>query len=161
MNIAKMISTTIEQGRRIIKMRVFGKSDARTAPEAGPFGIDSNPLAGMEAIWLPGTVNGRAVCIGYINAKQLAAAGETRLYSLDSNGNLKTYIWLKGNGDIELGGNTHHATQYEALNNALQNYITALNSAISTGIASAGGSYTPPPAGLDISGAMLNHIKTP
>lgn len=164
----KVISTAVEKGVRIAKVLAFGKNDTRTAPEASPYGIDSNPIAGMQAIYGATAANGAVVILGYINTQQLAKTGEFRIYSTDSGGAEKTRIWLHADGSIDLGGtgsasNTKHATQYEALNTQLQSQISKINTEltkIATGITGVGGVYTPTPISVDFSSAKLNNIKT-
>lgn len=149
--------------KRTIKFRRLGKNDIQTSDEALPYGIDSNPIKDMVAVYAETGEKGKTVIIGYINKKQVAEVGETRLFSTNSSGVLQNYIWLKANGNIEVGGNTDNMVKYSPLNTAMQTLIANINiqlTAISVGIASAGGSYTPTPLTLDITGAKIDKVKT-
>jgi hypothetical protein len=171
--ITNIISTTFDSvKRRLIKVRVLGLNDIRTAVEVSPFGIDSNPLKDMRAIYAETANKGDRVIIGYINKNQLAAVGEMRLFSTDAHGNLKTYIWIKNDATIEVGGNAHHMTQYEGLQTAFNqlktdfnNLVTKFNSHVHTGVQTGGGSsaITPTPgtaSTADITGAKIETVKT-
>lgn len=135
MNLTKILSTSLDDlQRRIVKVLRNGKSDVQTAMEAAPFGIDSNPLKDMIAVYAPTAEKGKTVIIGYLNKNQLADVGETRLFSTDSNGAEQFYVWLKNNGTAEIGGNAYHMVRYEKLAEAFNqlksdfnNHITAYN----------------------------------
>jgi hypothetical protein len=148
---------------RLIKVVRLGNADVQEVDEVAPFGVDANPIEDMEAIYLETSTRGGAVIVGYMNRNQLADKGEVRLYSVDSNGMQKTFIWLKKDGTIEIGGTTDNAVRYAPLNEKLQQLVTFLNQElgkISVGISGAGGSYTPGTATLDISGAKIDNITT-
>lgn len=162
--ISKVVSTSITQKMRAIKAIVFGKADVREANECSPFGTDSNPVAGMNAIYANTTVNGIPVIVGYINQQQLADIGENRHFSTDSNGNVVFNTWQRNDGTYLMGTSinptdyTDFLLRYTELNLALQDYLTLLNVAIGTGIVSGGGTYTPPDP-LDISQAKIPNMK--
>ena len=173
LNITKVISTSFDDlQRRFIKVLRKGKSDVQTPIEASPFGIDSNPIKDMIAVYGQTEEKGKTVIIGYIDKNKLAASGETRLYSIDNNGNLKTYVWLKNDGTMEIGGNTKHMVRYEELQTAfnqlkqdLNTFITIFNSHTHTGVTIGGGSTstTTTPgtsSSADISPAKIDNIKT-
>lgn len=173
LNITKVISTSFDDlQRRIIKVLRKGKSDVQTPIEASPFGIDSNPIKDMIAVYGQTEEKGKTVIIGYIDKNKLAASGETRLYSIDNNGNLKTYVWLKNDGTMEIGGNTKHMVRYEELQTAfnqlkqdLNTFITIFNSHTHTGVTIGVGSTstTTTPgtsSSADISPAKIDNIKT-
>jgi hypothetical protein len=86
--------------------------------ETSPFGIDSNPIKDMAAIYAETAKIGETVLIGYINKDQLAAIGETRLFSKDAAGLLKAYVWAKNDGILELNGNTDFAVKFSKLKEA-------------------------------------------
>jgi len=164
MNITKVISTSFDiVKRRITKVLKHGKDNVVTGLECAPYGIDSNPIADMRAIYSITEDTGRKVIIGYININQLAGVGETRIYSTDSNGVLKSFIWLKNDGTYQFGGTADNAVRYAPLNTGLQQLVTALQSElalIAAGIATGGGSYTPGTLNLNITGSKINEIKT-
>lgn len=163
MQYTTVISTAKDAAKRLlVKVRRYGKDDVQTPTQAAPYGIDSNPIAGMKAIYSPTTESGKNVIIGYINKDHLSDVGEVRLFSTDSNGALKTYVWLKKNGDIQLGGNTDNLVKYTPLNTSmeqLQLFITQQLALIATGIATGGGSYTPGVLDIDISGSKVDKVK--
>lgn len=173
LNITKVISTSFDDlQRRIIKVLRKGKSDVQTPMESAPFGIDSNPIKDMIAVYGQTEEKGKTVIIGYIDKNKLAASGESRFYSTDDNGSLKTYIWLKNDGTMEIGGNTKHMVRYEELQTAfnqlkqdLNTFITIFNSHTHTGVTIGVGSTstTTTPgttSSADISPAKIDNIKT-
>lgn len=142
--------------RRIIKVLRFGRQDGKKSLEASPYGLDSGIPKNFRAIYSDVQSGGRSVIIGYINQDQLAESGETRLYSEGNE------IWLRKNGDIEIGGNTGNLSSHLEL----QTQLTALTNKInielvkaSSGIATAGGVYAHTPVTIDISSAKLDKIK--
>lgn len=173
MNFVKVDSTTIDDiKRRVIKFLRLGKSDIQTAFLASPFGVDGVPLKDWIAVYAPTGEKGKATIVGFLNKNQKAAAGEVRLYSVDSNGEEKFYTWLKANGTMELGGTADNAVRYskleEAFNELKQDFNTLVNTYnghTHTGVTPGPGSTgTTPAAGsassADISPAKINEIKT-
>lgn len=121
--------------RRITKINRYGKDDHQTGPEASPYGTDSNPIAGMRAIYAETSDKGKQVIIGYINKNQLAGVGEHRIYATDSNGNLKFYIWQKADGTCEIGGSGDNMVRFSKLKEAfdeLQNDVKNLKQAFTS-----------------------------
>jgi hypothetical protein len=158
--LSKFKSAAIEAGKRILKVQQYG---VKTALEISPFGDDSNPIKGMAAVYAETAESGESIIIGYINENQIAAAGEKRLYSLDATGAVSFYMHFKNNGTAEIGGTANNLVRYTPLNAALQQQVIDINAqlaAIAAGIASAGGTYTPTPLTLDVSGAKIEEIKT-
>ena len=172
MILSKYINATLVNAIRQLTVVCFGKADVRTANECAPFGTDSSPIAGMSAVYASTSSDKVKVIIGYVNTNQLAQAGEYRIYATDADGNEACRIWLHNDGSLELGGtgaagnNTNHATQFEALNAALQGYVENINTQltlIETAInALAPGTFPDLPVDIscDISAAKLNNIKT-
>lgn len=134
-NFVKVNSSSFDKiKRRLIKFLLYGTNDVRETEEAGPFGIDSNPVKGMTAIYAKTDIKGDDIIIGYLNPNQLSAVGEFRTYSTDSNGDLKFYTWLKNDGTLELGGSTKHLARFEELKTGfdqlkqdLNDHLTAFN----------------------------------
>jgi hypothetical protein len=162
---------------RTLKVLCFGGFDVRTAKECLPYGVDSNPIANMIALYASTTQNSNAVIVGYINTNQLAQTGETRIFATDVNGVEQTRVWLHSDGTIELGGtgaagsNTNHAVQYEALKTAFDqlktdfnNHIALYTAHVHTGGTIFGSTGVTTPSGTassaDMSGAKLTKIKT-
>lgn len=80
----------------------LGGEEFLTVEHFGTAGDDS-PARSEDRVAIFGiTGRGRAVCLGYIDAKneQLAQQGERRLYSRDGSGNRVAQTWLKSNGSV-------------------------------------------------------------
>lgn len=155
----KVDSTLLNLGKRIVKFFEYG---AKTASESSPFGLDSNPIKDMVAIHANTSNNGESVIIGYINKNQLAEVGESRLYSVDSNGAVKSFIWNKSDGKLWLNGNTHSAVRFSPLNTALQSQKDLINielGKIATAIGLLGGSYTPSNISINIDNSESQDVK--
>lgn len=127
MKILSVASTTWDNLKRLVVKAWNGKSDTRTAIQAAPHGIDSNPTKGMVAIYVKTELDGNEYIIGYLNKESLAEPGETRIFSTDANGTLKAYSWHKTDGTIQFNGNADNLVRYAALNTQLQNEVTAIN----------------------------------
>lgn len=153
--LVKTISTSIKNLVRSIKVSRFGKDDTVTGLEAMPYGEDSNPIAGMDAVYLELSSRKNKVIVGYINKQQIAAVGEKRIFSTDENGNIKFYIWLHADGTCEFNGSQNHLTQFEALKTAFDKLKSDFNAHVHSS------NGTPPtiPSTADMSGAKLdNHL---
>ena len=153
------VKESIINSFRSIKVLQFG---AKTADVVAPFGDDSAPLKDMTAIYAETTNVGESIVIGYINKNQIALPGEKRIFSLDSSGNISTYIHLQTDGSMHLGGNTDNVVQYTPLvsglvaNDAL---INAELTKIATAISTLGGSYVPTPVSTNITLAKVDGVK--
>jgi len=176
MNLSRLISTSFDAAkRRLAKVLVNGLKDVRTGPESAPYGTDSNPIADMEAVYADTGARGRQVIVGYINKNQLAAVGEHRIYSTDSEGELKTYIWLHSNGTMDLAGNSDNAVRYSKLAEVvteLQTDINNLKTIFKTAwvvlpgdggaaLKAASSVWSSTNLSKDITLAKINEIKTP
>ena len=173
MNFVKVISSELDKvKRRIIKVLRFGRSDVRTSLEASPHGIDSVPVKDLIAIYSETGQDGDTVIIGYLNKNRLAEVGENRLFSTDENGVLSTFIWLKNDGTMEVGGDTDFMVRFSELETGFNQLKSDLNSLISTfnthvhpgvtvGAASTLITVTlETPSNADISNAKIQEIKT-
>lgn len=169
---------TIEQGKRILKVFQFG---AKTAKVASAYGDDSNPIDNMTTIYAETSVNSEPVILGYINSNQIAQKGEKRIFSQKSNGDLAFEIYLKSdgsceiksaesdavitlttNGNVQINGDAFSAVRFQNLQTSIQQLDQSINTElgkIATGIASAGGSYTPTPVQTDISNSESDSVK--
>ena len=133
LNLTKILSTDFDDlARRLVKVLRKGKSDVQTPMEAAPFGIDSNPLKDMIAVYGPTEEKGKTVIIGYLNKNQQADVGETRLFSTDADGALKFYAWLKNDGTMEIGGADYHMVRYEQLETAFNELKADFNALVTT-----------------------------
>lgn len=116
MNLIKVLSSEIDSlSRRVVKFLRFGKDDVQTSLEVSPFGIDSNPVKDLVALYSATEEHGRTVVVGYINKNQLSNTGEVRMYSTDTNGDVQTYTWLRNDGTIEIGGDSDFMVRYSVL----------------------------------------------
>lgn len=121
---SKVKSFVIEKSKRILKVEQYG---VKTAVEAGPFGEDSAPLKDMTAIFAETSNNAEPVIIAYINKNQKSAPGERRLYSLNDDGTESTYVWLKGNGLLEIGGDGDNMVRFSKMAEAFNQMKTDLD----------------------------------
>jgi hypothetical protein len=165
MILTTVFSTSFDKAKRlVVKLLRFGLNDTQTAIEISPYGVDSNPIKDMIALYDKTPGSGETVIVGYMNKNRLSAPGEFRAFSTDSSGNLKSYIWLKNNGNLELNGNADHAVRFQALETALNNMVNLISEnlpLIEAGIVAGGGTYTPIPVTLDISAAKIDTVLTP
>jgi hypothetical protein len=137
-NITAYISSKVDDlMRRIVKLRRLGKDDVQTSIQAGPHGIDSNPVKDMRAIYLQTGSRKKTVVVGYLNQNALAEVGGSRLFSTNDKGEEQAAIYMRANGDIELGGTDDFAVRFNELKAGFDqlvsdhnNTVTALNSLI-------------------------------
>lgn len=173
MNFVKIDSTNTDSLiRRVAKFLRFGKSDIQTALQVAPHGIDSNPVNEMIALYAETGQKGKTVVVGYLNKNVLAEVGETRIFSTDSNGELQTFIWLKADGTMQIGGSTKNMVRFQELETGFNqlktdfnNLVTLFNSHVHTGVTTGGGSSGPPASSgsssnASIADAKIDEIKT-
>lgn len=174
--VVKMISNSYDSlGRLISKFQRMGKADIQEVITVGPFGIDSRAIKDMVAIHAQTGVSGESVVIGFINKDCIAAIGENRIFSTDENGVSSTYIHLKNDQTMEIGGNTDFMVRYSELENAFDelkndhnDLVTAFNSHMHATAATGPPSIPTPipssipatPSTADITGAKIEEIKT-
>lgn len=162
--LVKIISSEKDKLKRlIVKHLGFGKNDVKTSISSAPYGVDSNPIKDMIAIYMETEEKGRTVLVGYINKNSIALPGELRLYATDSNGVEKSYVWLKNDGKVRLNGDADNLVRHAALNTALQAEVNKINielAKIATGLAGVGGVYTVAPITLDITGAKVDNLRS-
>lgn len=95
-------STSLNNAKtRLIKFIGWGPNDVKQHAECMPYGLDSNPVNNMKAVYIQNS-GGQLVVIGYINVNQKADVGEFRVYATDKDGNLQGSIWLKNTGEIDI-----------------------------------------------------------
>ncbi|KKN54299.1 hypothetical protein LCGC14_0593540 [marine sediment metagenome] len=163
MNSVKIISTeTNELTQRVAKFLRFGLKDVQTAIQTAPYGVDSNPIKDMVAIYGTTSDKGKPVIIGYINKNQLADIGETRIFSTDASGTLKTYIWLQNDGIMEVGGSVDNMVRFSDLETGFNQLKSDFNAFL---VHVHGAAGTPPvplatPSTASIAGSKINEIKT-
>lgn len=156
-SLIKILSTEVDKlNRRVGKFLRFGNKDVQTSLNCAPFGIDSNPIKDMVAIFAPTTDKGETVIIGYINKNQIAGVGEFRVFSTDQNGALKAFIWLKNDGTIQLGGDNDFLVRFNALEQGFNQFKSDFNGHSHTGH----GAPPTTPTTASISDAKISQIKT-
>jgi hypothetical protein len=174
LSLVKIISSEYNTlNQRIVKFLGLGNKDIQTAIQASPHGIDSNPVKDLIAVYGKTKEKGETVIIGYLNKSLLAEVGENRLFSTDDAGGLKTFIWLKNDGTIQMAGTGDFMVRYEEMAkvcNELKDDITTLKQVFSTWspIAQDGGAalkgaaatWFATPLQEDITKAKIAEIKT-
>lgn len=114
MYLAKILASRVVKAFRKIKSEAF-KDDTEETDVVQPFGFEGVPIKDMIALVAETSELGRNQVIGYIHKNVLAAAGESRMFSLDVNGTVKAYTWCKANGDLLLNGDSNFAVKFNEL----------------------------------------------
>ncbi len=158
----RTISSRVVNAVRQITFLRFGLNDVQETEVIQPYGTDANPIKGMVAIYAQTSVQGEPVIIGYINKNQLAEPGEHRTFSTDANGNVKTFIWLKNDGKIQLGGDADNAVRFSKLEDGFNALKADFNTFLTHVHGGSGSPPTPPqtPSTASISDAKINEILT-
>lgn len=112
LNLINVISNEIREGFRRIKLRRYGNGDVQTSYHVSPPGVDSAPIKGMVAVYSKTNKRGKPVVLGYVNKSLLAQDGETRIFSIGSDGELSTFIWLRGDGTMDVGGSADNLVRF-------------------------------------------------
>ena len=153
MKASKVLSSSVNGLKNVIvKVLRLGNSDVQTSKQVSPFGIDSNPIKNMVAIHSETGITGETIILGYINKECITNPGETRLYSTDLNGVLKSTVYLRDDETIEIMGDSNFAVKYNELAaqfNILKANVDACSSALSL-----------PPSTADITLTKNDKIKT-
>lgn len=171
--VVKLISNSFDSlGRLLSKFQRMGKDDIQETLTVSPYGFESRAIKDMVAIHCQTGVSGESVIIGFINKDCLSEVGESRIFSTDENGLLKTFIHLKANGDIHFGGDAGNLTRYQELETGFNQLksdfntlITLFNSHVHSGVTTGPGASGPSPTPgtqttASISGAKINEFKT-
>ncbi len=158
--ITTTLSTAADSlGRLIQKVRRLGKSDIQTAPVCAPYGIDSNAIADMIAVYADSSMKGDSVIIGYINKNALAEVGGLRLFSTNSAGAEQFYVYLRASNNLELGGDQRHLARFEELETAFNELKADYNAHQHLSTATGTPTSAPVvPTAADISGAKIDNI---
>ena len=174
MNIVKIDSSRIgDLGRRFVKFLRYGKNDVQEKMQVSPYGDDSSPIKDMAAVYAPTGEMGKEVIIGYINKNAIADPGEKRIFSTDMDGVVKTYIHLKNDGVMEVGGDQDFAARFNELKSGfdeLRNdhnaFVSKYNLHVHPGVVVGPGSTivtpsTESPSAASIDAAKIAEIKFP
>lgn len=127
MQLIKVISTRIAAASRLVKFLRLGKYDVQEVKVVGPYGVDSAPIKDVVGLYVKTGVKGESVLVGYINKNQLADIGEHRLFSTNSEGQQQTYVWLKNDGILEIGGDDDFMVRYSKMAEAYNEMKTDIN----------------------------------
>lgn len=106
------ISSTIKNAIRKLTVVRFGKTDIVTANECLPFGVDSQGIPNMIAVYSDTKINGEPVIIGWLNRSAIANVGEIRLFSTDSSGSPVYNVKLSNEGILYMGVSKNFDTSY-------------------------------------------------
>jgi hypothetical protein len=173
--LVKVISTEVGSlGRRIVKFLRYGASDVQTSISAQPFGIDGNPVKDMVAVYSTTSELGKTVIVGYLTPECAAEIGGLRLFSTDENGEVKSLIYLRSSGDIELNGDADNLVRFSKLEEGFDklktdfnNFLTAFNTHLHPTAAVGPPSPPTPGAGIpaqpstaSISGSKIDNLLT-
>lgn len=165
MILGKVLSTGFDNLiRRVVKFTGYGLSDTKETIEISSFGIDTNPIKGMVAVYSNTNDQGVKVVVGYMNKNQLSGPGESRVYSVDSDGGLKAFVFCKSDGKLQLNGSVDNAVRYTPLNNGVQDFKTGIQAElvkIQTAITGLGGVYTPGTLTVDIADSKIDTVLVP
>jgi len=131
--IIKILSSSVDKlNRRVLKYLRYGKSDVQTSLEVAPYGIDSNPIKDLVAVFAETNENGRTVILGYLNKNQKAKPGEWRAFATNAQGDEKFYIWMKDTGIMEIGGDQNYAVKFNELKTEFNKLKDDYNNLVST-----------------------------
>lgn len=137
MQLVKTISTELDNlSRRVVKFLRFGKSDVQTSLNIAPYGIDSNPIKNMVAVYSETNDKGKTVILGYVNKDLLAEPGEVRMFSTDVSGELQGYVWVKKDGKVFLNGDTFGSIiKIDELKSQWDSNFRGVNTAVASALA--------------------------
>ena len=145
--------TALSNAKRKIKAVLFGKDDVREASESMPWGYDGNPINGVNGVYCNTTTVGSPVIVGYINNKQKAETGESRIFATNSSGTFKYNVWLRSDGTVLIGDSDTPASYTNFLTkfNELKTGFDLLRTEVNALVTSYNGHthlYLPPPIPL-------------
>lgn len=154
--LADLLSVKI--GEFIVNCVSAYTSDVRTQKMISPSGDDSPPLDNAKLFEIPIEGSSKYLTIGVIEKSQGAQQGEKKLYSRDVNGTVKTTVYLKNDGTLELNGNTDFAVLFNALKTGFDLLVTNFNAHAHT---ETGGVTTTPitPSTASIASAKSTKVK--
>lgn len=163
--IVQYISARIESFRWF-KFNI-SKANTQEVRVVGPFGIDAVPVKDMMAVFANTKMKGKGIIFGILNTNNSAAEGEVRLYSLNADLDEQTYLHIKVDGTIEIGGVGDFAVRYskleEAFNQLKDDYDSHIH--VTTATISSGGAGVIQPVAVgstaDISDAKVDEVKLP
>lgn len=158
--LTKTLSTAIDSANRLIqKVQRLGKSDIQTAPVSAPYGVDSNAIKDMVAVYAETSMKGQQVIIGYINKNAIAEVGGLRLFSTDDTGKEQFYVYLRASNNLELGGTARHLARFEELKTAFNSLKATFDEHVHLSTPTGTPTSTPTePSTADISQCKIENI---
>lgn len=130
MNLVKIISSKISGAVQYVKFLRYGDSDVQEKKTATPYGIDSNPIPEMIAVYAETGVKGESVLVGFINKNAIAQPGELRLFSTNTSGVEQAYLYFKADGAIHLNGTDDNMVRFSKLKTGFDQLRTDLNNLV-------------------------------
>lgn len=140
MKLLSVLSTSLDSMSRIVIKAWNGKSDTRTAKQYGSYGLDSNPVKGIVALYGKTELDGAECILGYLNKNMLSDVGEFRIFSTDADGGFKFNLWLRADGTVLIGDSDAPAdyinflvnfnelkTEFDALKQSVNDLISKFN----------------------------------
>ena len=132
--ISNILSSAINTFQ-VVKVEIYPKY-SKQARSIFPPGIDAAPVDGEDqGLIIEVGTDGKTAFIGTFPVA-IAAKGEIRVYSRDSDGNLKASVHCKNNGDIEVvsdGGKIAIDNDAETLKNLINDLITEIKAIVTVG----------------------------
>src|SRR6478735_4008369 len=105
--IVQLFERVVKDGVPLVEVQVdAGGGELLTLEHVDSCGEDSPPLAGDHVAISESTGEGAARTAGYADLKNpgVALAGEKRLFSRQPDGSVAGFIWIHGDGLIEIQG---------------------------------------------------------
>jgi len=127
MKVAEVISTKVEQGRRIVKLRVMGKDDVQEVEYIQPFGIDSNPREDKRGLHTDTSSYEEKLFLGIANDNCAAEEGEIIVFSEDENGAISAYTHFKADGKIIMNGDADNAVRFKPMADSINELKDSVN----------------------------------
>lgn len=124
-SVSKYISSKFESYVIGVIEKRFG--DNREAPFYSPAGIDSVPLPDDKMFISEKDGSGKYVILGSLMISKGAKEGELILYSRDSNGSVKSKLYLNKTGEIVLNDGTGFAVEFNNLKAEFDKLNSAFN----------------------------------
>ena len=145
--------------RLMLQVAISSPDDIQTVEYVPLPGTDANPINGSK-VFIMAVANSYLIAFGADDGIAPSSdTGENFLYSVDDSGPTATVaalIKLLKSGIIEINGDNDFAIRFNALDTALQTFVTSLNALFATKADASGaaGALT-----LDISGAKVDEVK--
>jgi phage gp45-like len=139
----------------LLQVQITEDEDTQTVELFSATGDDYIPPVGSDVIIAEIRPDWKVGIASKDNITSSVNTGERKLYS-QSGDIIKAFINLLTTGIIELNGNSDFAVRFNALDTAIQTFITALNAALANKL---DGSGTAGTLTLDISGAKIDEVK--